>query len=78
MSKDPCKRFACDIQKCLMENNFQEIRCDKVFEAMRQCCMKHKPVSLVCDGYDVRAPRQFSPATDTPQKIWKIVVAVKH
>ncbi|CAH2239723.1 jg6792 [Pararge aegeria aegeria] len=49
------------------ENNFQEIRCANVFEAMRKCCLKHKPVSLVCDGYRLE-PRVFAPATDRPTK----------
>lgn len=65
MSKDPCKRFACEIQRCLVENSYQEVRCDKVFEVMRQCCIKHKPRSLVCEGYDLE-PRQFAPVTDRP------------
>lgn len=69
MSKDPCKRFACDIQKCLVENNYQEVRCERVFEAMRKCCIKYKPSSssLVCEGYDLE-PRQFAPVTDRPHK----------
>ncbi|XP_047999888.1 cx9C motif-containing protein 4 [Leguminivora glycinivorella] len=66
MPADPCKKFACEIQRCLVANNFQEVRCDAVFEAMRQCCLKHKPVSLVCSGYDLK-PREFAPVTDRPQ-----------
>ncbi|CAG9572946.1 unnamed protein product [Danaus chrysippus] len=49
------------------KNNFQEVRCDRVFEAMRQCCLKHKPVSLVCEGYRLE-PRVFAPVTDRPAK----------
>lgn len=51
------------------ENDFQEVRCDKVFEAMRQCCIKFKPldVSLVCEGYDLE-PRKYAPVTDRPAK----------
>lgn len=69
MPKDPCKKFACAIQRCLVENDFQEVRCDKVFEAMRQCCIKFKPinVSLVCEGYDLE-PRKYAPVTDRPAK----------
>ncbi|CAH1642466.1 unnamed protein product [Spodoptera littoralis] len=50
-------------------NDFQEVRCDKVFEAMRQCCIKFKPldVSLVCEGYDLE-PRKYAPVTDRPAK----------
>ncbi|KAM3968819.1 cx9C motif-containing protein 4-like [Aphomia sociella] len=67
MSKDPCKRFACEIQKCLIENNFQEVRCERVFEAMRQCCIKYKTSSFVCEGYDLE-PRSFAAVTDRPHK----------
>ncbi|KAH9642427.1 hypothetical protein HF086_007559 [Spodoptera exigua] len=51
------------------KNDFQEVRCDKVFEAMRQCCIKFKPinVSLVCEGYDLE-PRKYAPVTDRPAK----------
>ncbi|VVD01135.1 unnamed protein product [Leptidea sinapis] len=69
MPADPCKKLACEIQRCLVENNFQEVRCSPVFEAMRQCCMKHKPISLVCDGYSLE-PRVFGP-------IWNHLVAPK-
>ncbi|CAG4975109.1 unnamed protein product [Colias eurytheme] len=47
----------------ITEHNFQEVRCGRVFEAMRQCCLKHKPVSLVCEGYSLE-PRVFAPVTD--------------
>ncbi|CAH0403695.1 unnamed protein product [Chilo suppressalis] len=44
------------------KNSFQEVRCDRVFEAMRQCCIKFKASgSLVCDGYDLE-PRKFAPS----------------
>lgn len=64
---DPCKKFACAIQKCLSEQSYQEVRCKHVFEEMRQCCLRYKPVSLVCEGYDL-APREFAPETDRPSK----------
>lgn len=51
------------------ENDYQEVRCHKVFEEMRMCCMKFKPLnnSLVCEGYDLE-PRKFAPVTDRPAK----------
>lgn len=69
MKQDPCKKFACAIQRCLVENDFQEVRCDKVFEAMRKCCVKFKPLnsSLVCEGYDLE-PRKYAQVTDRPAK----------
>ncbi|KAL1518308.1 hypothetical protein ABEB36_001950 [Hypothenemus hampei] len=50
--KDPCKSFACDIQACLKENNFQEPACQHAIEAMRNCCRKWKDRSYVCQGID--------------------------
>ncbi|KAI8433533.1 hypothetical protein MSG28_015560 [Choristoneura fumiferana] len=49
------------------ENNFQEVRCERVFESMRLCCIKFKPQSLVCSGYDLE-PRQFAPDTEKLDK----------
>ncbi|XP_075211344.1 cx9C motif-containing protein 4 isoform X2 [Lycorma delicatula] len=53
MKKDPCKRFACDIQKCLKENSFQEERCVKWIEYLRECCVKWKADSISCSGIDI-------------------------
>lgn len=53
MPKDPCKRFACDIQKCLNANNFQEERCVKYIEYLRDCCVRFKAVSTSCSGIDI-------------------------
>ncbi|KAI8433640.1 hypothetical protein MSG28_015646 [Choristoneura fumiferana] len=50
-----------------LENNFQEVRCERVFESMRLCCIKFKPQSLVCSGYDLE-PRQFAPDTEKLDK----------
>ncbi|KPJ04850.1 hypothetical protein RR46_01788 [Papilio xuthus] len=49
------------------ENKFQEVRCARVFESMRQCCLKFKHISLVCEGYRLE-PREFAPVTDRPDK----------
>ncbi|KAG2218751.1 hypothetical protein INT45_003069 [Circinella minor] len=34
----PCQKLACDIQDCLSKNNYQEIKCEKVIQALRTCC----------------------------------------
>ncbi|XP_023171206.1 cx9C motif-containing protein 4 isoform X2 [Drosophila hydei] len=51
--KDPCKPFACAIQACLTENNFQEYRCSEVLERMRLCCVKWHKESLCCSGINL-------------------------
>ncbi|XP_017096796.1 cx9C motif-containing protein 4 [Drosophila bipectinata] len=51
--KDPCKPFACRIQACLNDNNYQEHKCLDVLEAMRQCCLKWHTKSLCCSGIDL-------------------------
>ncbi|XP_050439475.1 cx9C motif-containing protein 4 [Adelges cooleyi] len=47
---DPCKSLACAIQKCLSENDFQESRCTKQIQNLRECCKTFYNVSLVCSG----------------------------
>lgn len=52
---DPCKKFACAIQKCLSENDFQELRCTKQIDNLRECCKKYYKISLVCSGMKPKA-----------------------
>lgn len=54
MKKDPCKPFACNIQKCLKENNFQESKCQEFIEYLRECCKKWHSVSISCSGIDIQ------------------------
>ncbi|CAG9855997.1 unnamed protein product [Phyllotreta striolata] len=51
--KDPCKPFACRIQVCLRENNFQESKCTSVINDMKECCRKWKNLSYVCQGMNL-------------------------
>ncbi|XP_026558770.1 cx9C motif-containing protein 4 isoform X1 [Pseudonaja textilis] len=51
-AKDPCKKHACEIQKCLQANNYLESKCEAVFQEMRRCCAQYpKGVSLSCSGF---------------------------
>ncbi|XP_039187291.1 cx9C motif-containing protein 4 [Crotalus tigris] len=51
-AKDPCKKHACEIQKCLQANNYLESRCEAVFQEMRRCCAQYpKGISLSCSGF---------------------------
>lgn len=61
--KDPCKRFACKIQDCLSANDYQVSACKEVFEEMRQCCIKWKQESFVCDGVKTETPYTISSKT---------------
>ncbi|XP_011345201.1 cx9C motif-containing protein 4 [Ooceraea biroi] len=53
---DPCKEFACKLQKCLQDNVFQPSRCQGVIEELRQCCTKRTTNSTVCDGINTTKP----------------------
>ncbi|RZF40382.1 hypothetical protein LSTR_LSTR008812 [Laodelphax striatellus] len=53
--KDPCKKFACEIQRCLKENDFQESRCLHCIENLRKCCVTWKPHSISCSGIDIES-----------------------
>ncbi|XP_055309540.1 cx9C motif-containing protein 4 [Sitodiplosis mosellana] len=63
--KDPCKKNACLIQKCLKENNYQESACVEVLELMRECCRQYKGQSICCEGIDIEPKRNTSKSTNT-------------
>ncbi|XP_074864284.1 cx9C motif-containing protein 4 [Carettochelys insculpta] len=51
--KDPCQKQACEIQKCLQANNYQETRCEAAFQEMRRCCARYpKGTSVCCSGFE--------------------------
>lgn len=49
--KDPCKKYACEIQKCLEESSYQEEKCDNAIKRMLSCCYKWREESLCCSGF---------------------------
>ncbi|OCT67269.1 cx9C motif-containing protein 4 isoform X2 [Xenopus laevis] len=54
--KDPCKKAACAIQKCLQANRYLEKMCEAEFTAMRNCCSKYTAQrSLCCSGFQHEA-----------------------
>ncbi|XP_030557675.1 cx9C motif-containing protein 4 [Drosophila novamexicana] len=61
--KDPCKPFACAIQACLKEHNFQEHKCGEALERMRLCCVKWHKQSICCSGIDLE--KSYLPKTKT-------------
>ncbi|XP_037950219.1 cx9C motif-containing protein 4 [Teleopsis dalmanni] len=52
-SKDPCKKYACRIQVCLQENQYQESKCQDLLEDLRLCCVKWHKESVCCSGIDL-------------------------
>ena len=51
--KEPCQRFACAIQVCLKNNNFDDTKCQAAIEDMRKCCEKlekQQIYSFICQG----------------------------
>lgn len=47
---DPCQKQACDLQVCLQGAKYQEEKCAKFIEALRNCCKKFADRSDVCGG----------------------------
>ncbi|QLG70741.1 hypothetical protein HG535_0A06830 [Zygotorulaspora mrakii] len=37
---DPCKREACDIQRCLLSHNYNEEPCQPLIDDLYRCCFK--------------------------------------
>ncbi|XP_017960189.1 cx9C motif-containing protein 4 isoform X1 [Drosophila navojoa] len=68
-NKDPCKPFACAIQACLVENNFQEHKCSEVLERMRLCCLKWHKESLCCSGINLEKSYLQNPEVEINPKI---------
>ncbi|XP_060817374.1 uncharacterized protein LOC132907937, partial [Bombus pascuorum] len=42
------------------DNVYQPSRCEYVIEELRQCCIKHSAISLVCDGIDTSKPYEHN------------------
>ncbi|KAK2966082.1 hypothetical protein RJ640_025578 [Escallonia rubra] len=47
-SKEPCKKEACDIQACLVKNNFLSHKCTRVIELLQKCCEQCNHESTHC------------------------------
>nr|XP_038953321.1 cx9C motif-containing protein 4 isoform X1 [Rattus norvegicus] len=51
--KDPCQKYACELQKCLQANNYSESRCQAALQELPRCCARFpKGVSPVCAGWE--------------------------
>ena len=49
--KDPCKKYACEIQKCLNSKNFQEGKCQEEIDRLKTCCRTWGRESICCSGF---------------------------
>ncbi|CAM6109795.1 unnamed protein product [Calypogeia fissa] len=45
---EPCSRHACDIQTCLVKNDFQHERCIYEISKLQKCCEKIEYKSVHC------------------------------
>ncbi|XP_070615917.1 cx9C motif-containing protein 4 [Erythrolamprus reginae] len=67
-AKDPCKKHACEIQKCLQANKYLESKCEAVFQEMRRCCAQYpKGVSLSCSGFQREGKEREKQVPDSDQ-----------
>lgn len=49
--KDPCQKYACELQVCLKRENFQESACQAYINRLVECCRLWKEESFkVCSG----------------------------
>ncbi|KAK7580324.1 hypothetical protein V9T40_000953 [Parthenolecanium corni] len=45
---NPCKKYACMIQKCLKENNFRDDKCLHFIELLENCCAEQTERTVSC------------------------------
>jgi len=58
LSVDPCRKYACELQDCLMKANYNETKCETIVNKLKQCCVNtygHKTnashISPTCSGF---------------------------
>lgn len=42
-ARQKCQKYACDIQDCLVKNNYQNNRCKNVIDDYHKCMAKYIP-----------------------------------
>ena len=53
-ARDPCQKYACELQVCLKNNNYQESKCQKALDRLVKCCTLWREESFkVCSGIKV-------------------------
>ena len=62
--KDPCKKYACEIQKCLNSKDFQEGKCQEEIERLKECCRTWGKESICCSGFPELWPSPASQERD--------------
>ncbi|CAF0958543.1 unnamed protein product [Brachionus calyciflorus] len=56
---DPCKKFACELQKCLANNSYNEDKCTQIVHTLNKCCLenyilnpnRYETISPTCSGF---------------------------
>jgi len=52
MSKDTCHKFACRLQSCLDKRGFDDTKCRKEIDAIKECCEEHwVSAPVTCEGF---------------------------
>ncbi|CAG9461494.1 unnamed protein product [Pedinophyceae sp. YPF-701] len=67
---EPCQRRACELQRCLQGNDFQESRCELEINKLIHCC-EHYPTSTNCAFYapDTRkATKQYETVRERQER----------
>ena len=55
--RDPCQKYACELQVCLQKNNYQENKCQEAITRLVKCCHIWRQESFkVCAG--VKSPEE--------------------
>lgn len=54
--KDPCKKYACDLQFCLSRNNYNQDKCQDIINILKECCLRtynpsDRDLSPTCSGF---------------------------
>ena len=63
-ARDPCQKYACEVQVCLQRNNYQENKCQETIKNLVKCCQLWGEESFkVCSG--IKLPEE--PNTEVPK-----------
>ncbi len=55
--RDPCLKFACEMQKCLQNADYNETKCISVLMKLKKCCHNYygygtsRVMSPTCSGF---------------------------
>ena len=67
-NKEPCKKYACLIQRCLEVNNYDAKSCSDSIDALRRCCEGIRHNSTHCSTY-LPGPAYSNTVADQPNAL---------